>query len=142
MLPSLLPLAFLAALGACDDAPDATRGMVTSPSSGTNPVAPPVSTNAPRVSGTAPTPPAPPPITLAGSSGAPAQALPTDTARLPLARVLQIARKAVPGEVIDVELDEDDDIPEYEVKILTPTGRSMEIKIDALRGAILEMEED
>jgi uncharacterized membrane protein YkoI len=48
----------------------------------------------------------------------------------------------VPGEVIDVELDEDDDIPEYEVKILTPTGRSMEIKIDALRGAILEMEED
>ena len=129
----LAPLALLSALCACDDAPRqrAASQQAASPTP-----------TAPAPAAAVPTPPAAPPITVAGSSGAAPRALPRDAERLPLARILQIAQKAVPGEVIDAELDDDDDIPEYEVKILTPEGRSMEVKIDARRGTILEVEED
>lgn len=67
-----------------------------------------------------------------------------DNGRLmPLARILEIAQHRVPGEVIEVELDDDDDDgPEYELEILTADGRSIEMKIDARRGVILEVEED
>lgn len=125
----LAPLALLCALCACGDAPrqQADKQQALSP---------PAAAHATSAS------PAAPPITVAGSSGAAPRALPRDAERLPLARILQIAQKAVPGEVIDAELDDDDDIPEYEVKILTPEGRSMEVKIDARRGTILEVEED
>ncbi len=61
---------------------------------------------------------------------------------LPLVRILAIARARVPGEVIEVELDDEDGQPEYEVKILTADGRSIETKIDAVSGAILKSEED
>lgn len=125
-LPACLaPLAFLFALCACDDAPDRQQAVSPPPTVPATPVSP-----------------AAPPITVAGSSGAAPRALPRDAARLPLAHILQIAQQAVPGEVIDAELDDDDDIPEYEVKILTPEGRSMDVKIDARRGTILEVEED
>ena len=122
----LAPLALLCVLCACDEAPrqQADRQQALSP-----PAAAPATS-------------ASPPIIVAGSSGAAPRALPRDAERLPLARILQIAQKAVLGEVIDAELDDDDDIPEYEVKILTPEGRSMEVKIDARRGTILEVEED
>lgn len=73
------------------------------------------------------------------------QQLQTGSHILPLAQILQIATAAVPGEVIEVELDDDDDedeIPEYELEILTPQGRSIEVKIDARRGTILEIEEN
>jgi hypothetical protein len=67
---------------------------------------------------------------------------PKATGVLPLAQVLRIAQRAAPGEVIEVELDEDDEDMEYEVKILTPEGRRIELKIDARTGAITEREED
>ena len=83
-----------------------------------------------------------PAIEIAAPDGG-AKALPTDgPTLLPLARVLGIARARVPGEVIEVELDDDDGRPEYEVKILTADGRSIETKIDAVSGAILKSEED
>lgn len=72
------------------------------------------------------------PQVLASSSGA----------VLPLARILDIARARVKGEVIDVELDDDDGAPEYEIMILTPDGRSIEMHIDARKGAIRKLEED
>jgi uncharacterized membrane protein YkoI len=61
---------------------------------------------------------------------------------LPLVRILAIARARAPGEVIEVELDEEDGRPEYEVKILTADGRSIEMKIDAVTGTIRKSEED
>lgn len=61
---------------------------------------------------------------------------------LPLARILQIARDKVPGEVIDVELEDEDGTPEYEVTILTLDSRSIEMKIDARSGIIRKLEED
>lgn len=62
---------------------------------------------------------------------------------LPLARILDIARRRVPGEIIEVDLDDDEgEPPEYEVEILTDDGRSIEMKIDARTGKILEVEAD
>ena len=64
---------------------------------------------------------------------------------VPLVRIIEIALHRVPGEVIEVELDDDDDDddePEYELEILTADGRSIEMKISARRGTILEVEED
>lgn len=81
-------------------------------------------------------------VEIAGPDGA-ATALPGEGAgHLPLARILAIAREHVPGEVIEVELESDDGRAEYEVKILTSDGRTMEMQIDAVRGTILQSEED
>ncbi len=83
-----------------------------------------------------------PEVEIADPDGG-AKALPaTGAGRLPLARILAIARARTPGEVIEVELDDEDGRPEYEVKILTADGRSIETKIDAVRGTILKSEED
>lgn len=61
---------------------------------------------------------------------------------LPLARILRIAQGRVPGEVIDVELEDEHGVPEYEVKILTANSRAIEIKIDARSGAVRKLEEE
>lgn len=86
------------------------------------------------------TPPAP------AAAPPPAKAAPPTPAGglLPLARVLAIANARTPGEVIDVELDDgdDDEGPSYEIKTLTPEGRSIETRIDARTGRILAVEED
>lgn len=62
--------------------------------------------------------------------------------RLPLARILAIAQAEVPGEVIEVELDEDDGVEIYEIAILTPAGRKIDMEIDARSGRIIDVEED
>lgn len=64
------------------------------------------------------------------------------TTVLPLARILEIVRRDTPGEVLEVEEDEDDDLPTYEVQILTPDDRKIEITLNAYTGAIIERDED
>lgn len=49
----------------------------------------------------------------------------------PLSEVLAVARARLPGEVIKIKLDREDDIWVYEIKILTPKGRRREIEINA-----------
>lgn len=61
---------------------------------------------------------------------------------LPLARILEIAQGAVPGEIIEVELDHEHDRLIYEVDILTQTGRLRQVEIDAQSGAVLEVEDE
>lgn len=61
---------------------------------------------------------------------------------LPLSRILTIVERRVPGDVIDVDLDRDDGVWEYEVKVLTSTGRVREVKLNARNGAVLEIEDD
>jgi uncharacterized membrane protein YkoI len=65
---------------------------------------------------------------------------------LPLVKILAIASEQVPGDVIEVELeDELDDKARalvYEIKILTSTGRVREVKIDARSGKVLSIEDD
>ncbi|HEY6642057.1 PepSY domain-containing protein [Povalibacter sp.] len=61
---------------------------------------------------------------------------------LPLVRILAIAQQAVPGEVIEVELERDDGKLIYEIKVLTTKGRVREIEIDARTGSVLAIEDD
>ena len=61
---------------------------------------------------------------------------------LPVSRILEIAQREVPGQVIEVELEWDDDRLEYEVKVLTESGRVREIEIDASNGRVLSVEDD
>jgi uncharacterized membrane protein YkoI len=60
---------------------------------------------------------------------------------LPLTRILQIVATRYPGEVLAVELD-DDDRPEYELRVLQRDGRILEIEIDARTGRFLDVDED
>lgn len=63
---------------------------------------------------------------------------------LPLTRILPIVQQRVPGDVIEIDLDDDDDGAriEYEIKVLTPNGRVIEVKVDARTGRIRRVEED
>lgn len=58
----------------------------------------------------------------------------------PLDQVLDAARKALPGDVVKVELDEDDGRWIYEIKILTSGGERREVEIDAKSLQVLEID--
>lgn len=61
---------------------------------------------------------------------------------LPLVKILAIANEQVPGDVIEVELEDEKKLLVYEIKILTSTGRVREVKIDARTGKVLQIEND
>ena len=61
---------------------------------------------------------------------------------LPLPRILAIAGQRVPGDVLKVELEDDDGRLIYDLKILARNGRVREVEIDAKTGAILKVEDD
>jgi uncharacterized membrane protein YkoI len=58
----------------------------------------------------------------------------------PLSEVLAVARAKVPGEVVKIELDREDGIWVYEIKILTASGRLRELEINAKTLAIIKVE--
>lgn len=60
----------------------------------------------------------------------------------PLDQVLAAVRRAVPGDVVAVELKRKDKRWLYELKILTPGGKRREVKIDASSLAIIEDDDD
>lgn len=61
---------------------------------------------------------------------------------LPLVKILAIASQQVPGDVIEVELEEEKIGLIYEIKILTSNGRVREVKIDARTGTVIKIEDD
>lgn len=61
---------------------------------------------------------------------------------LPLIKILAIAEQRAPGEVLEVELEEDHGRLKYDLKILAKTGRVLELELDAKTGATLKLEED
>ena len=66
---------------------------------------------------------------------------------LPLRTILKIIGQTHAGEVIKVELDHDDDDDDgeswvYEINILQPSGRRIELEVDARSGQILDVDED
>jgi len=72
---------------------------------------------------------------------------------LPLAKILEIATREVPGEVIKVELEFEGKKPKdgqpapariliYEIKVLTSQGRVRELDIDARTGTVIKIEDD
>ena len=61
---------------------------------------------------------------------------------LPLAQILEVVQRRVPGDVIEVELDREDSGWEYEVKVLTPTGQVRKITLNARNGAVVKIKDD
>ncbi|WP_306831470.1 PepSY domain-containing protein [Neorhizobium huautlense] len=61
---------------------------------------------------------------------------------LPLSVLQKKLRARYPGDIIRVELDEDDGRFIYEFKVLQANGRLYEIEMDAKDGAILDVDDD
>lgn len=61
---------------------------------------------------------------------------------VPLAQILEVVAHRVPGDVIEVELERDDGVWEYKVKVLTATGRVRKLTLDARNGAVLKIKDD
>ncbi|SET03365.1 PepSY domain-containing protein [Thorsellia anophelis] len=59
---------------------------------------------------------------------------------LPLKQILELVNAEFDGDIIEIELDEDDDEWVYEIKVLTPQNRILEIEIDARKGRILDVD--
>lgn len=57
----------------------------------------------------------------------------------PLSEVLGVVRDKVPGDIIEIELDREDGIWVYEVKVLPPSGRRKKLEIDARTLEILKI---
>lgn len=63
---------------------------------------------------------------------------------LPLARILPTVQRRVPGDIVKIKLDEDNDTRRinYSVRVLTPEGRIIEVEVDAKTGVITDVEEE
>ena len=57
---------------------------------------------------------------------------------LPLSEIMNAIKVQAPGRVIEVEFDEDDGQYKYEMEILQPDGRLLELEVDAQSGRILD----
>ncbi len=64
----------------------------------------------------------------------------------PIAEILRHIGLQAPGEVISIELEREKHDGQrvwvYELKILTPDGRRLEVEVDARDGRILELEDE
>jgi len=61
---------------------------------------------------------------------------------LPLAGVVENVLAQVPGEMLEVEFENEDGTYVYEVKVLRPDGRVQEVEADAATGKIRKIEDD
>ncbi|MFN3609378.1 MAG: PepSY domain-containing protein [Hyphomonas sp.] len=61
---------------------------------------------------------------------------------LPLEVILGSVLQRYPGELLKLELDDDDGYLIYELEVLTRRGIVLEIEVDARTGRILDVEED
>lgn len=60
---------------------------------------------------------------------------------LPIARILALVAQYLPGDVIEVKLEQRRDRLRYEIKVLTQTGRVRELMLDARDGAFITIED-
>jgi uncharacterized membrane protein YkoI len=60
----------------------------------------------------------------------------------PLSEIISGVQAKVPGEVLEVQLELDDGIYVYELKLLRPNGKVQEVEADAASGNILKIEDD
>lgn len=61
---------------------------------------------------------------------------------LPLEQILALVEADHPGQIVEVELEDEDGMWLYEVEVLTPAGQLIEIDLDARTGDILGYEEE
>ncbi len=59
----------------------------------------------------------------------------------PLAEILGVVAKRLPGEVVGVEVEQRDSVLYYEIKVMTGAGRILEIRVEAASGRILEVDD-
>ncbi|TMW71272.1 PepSY domain-containing protein [Alteribacter natronophilus] len=57
-------------------------------------------------------------------------------------QAMEIATSEVPGQVVDVDLDQENGMLVWEIEIITPQGIKYEVDIDANTGSILKIELD
>lgn len=60
---------------------------------------------------------------------------------LPLKTLLERLEREEPGQVLEVELEQDGGRWIYEIKLLQPGGRLVKLELDAARGTILRRQE-
>jgi uncharacterized membrane protein YkoI len=60
----------------------------------------------------------------------------------PLAEIIETVKAHVPGETMEVELELEDGVYVYDLKLLRPDGRVQEVEADAASGRILKIEDD
>lgn len=60
----------------------------------------------------------------------------------PLAEILALVSTAVPGDVVEVELEREHGRWVYELKVIATDGRRLEVLVDAADGMLLAHEED
>lgn len=60
----------------------------------------------------------------------------------PLADILTLAKDNLGGDVIGVELEEQAGAMVYELKVLRPSGELVELRVDALTGAVVKQDDD
>jgi hypothetical protein len=58
---------------------------------------------------------------------------------LPLPAVLERLQREVPGQVLEVELEQERDRWIYEIKLLTPAGQLTKVKLDARTAEVLRV---
>lgn len=61
---------------------------------------------------------------------------------LPIEVILDRVLKDYPGEIVEIDFDDEDDGFIYEIKVLTRRGIVLEMEVDAATGRILDVEED
>ena len=61
---------------------------------------------------------------------------------LPLSEVVAGVLAKVPGELMEVEFENEEGVHVYELKLLRPDGRVQEVEADAATGKILKIEDD
>ncbi|PLX39415.1 MAG: hypothetical protein C0606_02530 [Hyphomicrobiales bacterium] len=61
---------------------------------------------------------------------------------LPLQTILASAKDHLDGKIAEIEYEEDDGVPVYEIKLINPRGRLVEIYLDARTGKIIKIEDD
>ncbi len=61
---------------------------------------------------------------------------------LPLAEILPLALRAVPGEILEIELEREHGRLVYEIELLARNGRVRKVILDARTGAVLGVEDE
>jgi uncharacterized membrane protein YkoI len=60
----------------------------------------------------------------------------------PLSTILSQAEAIQPGQILEVELEEEDDLLIYEIELLDESGHVWELKFDAVTGSMIERERE
>ncbi len=61
---------------------------------------------------------------------------------MPLITILERVARVHPGQVMEVELERDDGVWIYELRVLEPGGGLIKLKVDARTGVILKRKKD